>query len=189
MAHLDEARRAVQILHDRDFMGRRLNLTSAEADGPKATDFRESGKRGSAGEAEDPATADTPPCRTSRTGWRERIRKRRGLAGGSRSHGEGRAFSITPEGPAAFPGFASRPSRVATRRSFRDVPRAEPRELPCLRTLLGRVYWGASRRNPESPVSENDSSWGDEASPRTPGMSRTMASTTTTAAMAPFVRT
>ncbi|MCC6881274.1 MAG: hypothetical protein IT576_03890 [Verrucomicrobiales bacterium] len=34
MSHIDEARRAVQILHDKDFMGRKLLVTGAKSAGP-----------------------------------------------------------------------------------------------------------------------------------------------------------
>lgn len=36
MSHIDEARRAVEILHDKDFMGRKLLVTGAKSTGPNS---------------------------------------------------------------------------------------------------------------------------------------------------------
>lgn len=38
MSHVDEARRAVTILHDQDFMGRKLLVSGARSEGPKSRD-------------------------------------------------------------------------------------------------------------------------------------------------------
>ncbi|MCB1088389.1 MAG: RNA-binding protein [Verrucomicrobiae bacterium] len=35
MSHIEEARRAVEVLHDKDFMGRKLLVTGAKSDGPR----------------------------------------------------------------------------------------------------------------------------------------------------------
>jgi len=35
MNHIEEARRAVEVLHDKDFMGRKLLVTGAKSEGPR----------------------------------------------------------------------------------------------------------------------------------------------------------
>lgn len=56
MSHIEEARRAVEVLHDKDFMGRKLLVTGAKSEGPR-DDEDEEGNPSPSGSGEEPAAA------------------------------------------------------------------------------------------------------------------------------------